>query len=457
MSAEMADWLKSEESREYFELLRYPSVGAHPQRLKESSQCATWLKKWLQKIGADAKCILPEAGDAASFAPPVVFGELKGREDAPVVLVYGHYDVQPADPLELWTSDPFEPCVKGDRVYARGAQDDKGQLFALLCGIREALKENPGSLPTLKFVFEGQEESGSAALQSLVPSMRRDLAADILLVCDTSAAEGLKPAIVAGLRGMNTFTLKLTAANRDLHSGQYGGVAPNVAQGIAELVASLHRADGSIAVDGFLAGIEPPSAEELALAEKSAPKAEDWRSDIGCEPAGGERAKSIVSRNSFEPTIEINGIHSGYGGSGAKTVIPSEAIAKVSTRLVPGQNPRLSFEAIKKHLFDRVPEGMKLEICDFAGAAAGFRLPVASPLFRLAEDVLSEMDDRGVSFLWEGASIPVVSALCAESGASPLLVGWGQNEDRIHSPNESFSLAQFMKAKEWGKRIVSAF
>lgn len=449
MNEEIGEWLKSNDSKEYFELLKFQSVGANPTNLRDCAQCAMWLKTWLEKIGAKAELITKD------FAPPVLFAEFAAAEGAPRVLFYGHYDVQPADPLDEWQSPPFEPTVKGDRVYARGAQDDKGQFFSFLCGLREFLAENRGKV-NIKVLLEGQEESGSMALAAIAPEMRKRLAADVLLVCDSGAAADLRPAIVAGLRGVNHFTLKLTAANRDLHSGEYGGVAPNVAQGMAELVSSLHNPDGSIAVFGFRDGIELPTHEELRTAEVFAESEASWREDIGCDPVGGQLGKTIVQRNSFEPTIEINGIHSGYGGPGSKTVIPCEAIAKISTRLVPGQKPLKSFDAIRKHLEDRVPRGMKLEISDFTGDAEGFRLPLNSPLFRLAEDVLGEMDERGAVFYWNGASIPIVSVLRQVSGAAPLMVGWGQSEDRIHSPNESYSLEQFKKSKEWAKKILSA-
>jgi acetylornithine deacetylase/succinyl-diaminopimelate desuccinylase-like protein len=448
-SAEVQDWLKSSDSKEYFELLTFPSIGADPTKLGESARCATWLKKWLEKIGAEASLYTKD------FAPPVLFAEFKAPEGAPTVLFYGHYDVQPPDPLELWETPPFEPTVKGERVYARGAQDDKGQLFAFLCGVREFVAANPGRI-NLKVILEGQEESGSTALGKLLPELRTRLAADVLLVCDSGAAPALRPAIVAGLRGVSHFTIKLTAANRDLHSGEYGGIAPNAAQGIAELVSSLHNPDGSIAVFGFRDGIEPPSHEELRTAEATAPDENAFRDDIGCDPVGGQLGKSIVQRNGFEPTIEVNGIHSGYGGPGSKTVIPCEAIAKISMRLVPGQNPSRAFSSVREHLENRVPRGMKLEISELTGEAGGFRLPLASPLFRLAEDVLKEMDERGAVFYWNGASIPIVSSLREYSGAAPLLVGWGQSEDRIHSPNESFSVEQFAKAKDWAKKILSA-
>lgn len=451
MKEEKNDWRKSSEFAEYCELLKFESIGVNRQNLRSCAACATWLKKWLEKTGAKAELV------TEAFSPPILLAEIEGSLDYPTVLFYGHYDVQPPDPLDEWLTPAFSPTVKDERVYARGAQDDKGQLFAFLCGVREFLEERDRSnRPTIKIVLEGQEESGSEALAVLAPKMRSRLAADVMLVCDSSAAAGLRPAIEAGLRGINHFTVKLTAASRDLHSGEYGGIAPNAAEGMARLISSLHAPDGSIAVKGFCDGIESPSAEELDLAQLSAPTAEEYENDIGCEPCGGQWNKSIVMRNSFEPTIEINGIHSGYGAEGSKTVIPCEAIAKISTRLVPGQNPKAAFEAVKAHLEEHCPKGMKLEVSELTGLASGFRLPLNSPLFCLAEEVLREMDPRGAVYHWNGASIPIVSTLREISGAAPLLVGWGQSEDRIHSPNESFSFIQFAKAKEWAKRILKA-
>ena len=487
MNEETSGWLNSSDSKDYFELLRFPTIGASKDHLRDCAQAATWLKKWLGKIGASAELIVPQVrgkseevrceAEDLSFATmvPVVYAEVKGDEGMPTVLLYGHYDVQPPDPLEAWQTPPFEPTVKDGRVYARGAQDDKGQVFAFLCGLRGLLSQTSQTTRTsrrlnIKILLDGQEESGSVGLFKLLEdkAFRARLEADVMLVCDTSAAAGLRPAIVAGLRGVNHFTVTLTAANRDLHSGEYGGIAPNAAQGMAELMASLHNPDGSIAVAGFRDGIEPPSPEELRVAEegmrasaKAFAEAADpveamYESDIGTAPCGGQLGKTIVQRNAFEPTIEVNGIHSGYGGPGSKTVIPNVAIAKLSTRLVPGQSPVRSYEAIHRHLKDRCPKGMRVELSELTGDAAGFRLPLASPLFRLAESVLKEMDERGAVFQWDGASIPVVSALRQASGAAPLMVGWGQAEDRIHSPNESFSIEQFQKAKDWAMRILNA-
>ena len=451
MSAEMDGWLKSNDSKEYFELLAFPTVGAQQEHLRDCAACATWLKRWLAGIGAEVELL------TADFSPPVVFAELKGEPGASTALVYGHYDVQPPDPLEEWQSPPFEPTVRGERVFCRGAQDDKGQFFAFLCGLREWAGAGARRL-NVKILLEGQEESGSPGLFRLLEDrdLRRRLAADALLVCDTSAAPDLRPAIVAGLRGINHFTVTLTAANRDLHSGEYGGVAPNAAQGMAELLASLHYQDGSIAVAGFRSGIEPPSHEEVEAATAGMANEAALAADIGTDPCGGQLGKTAVQRVCFEPTIEVNGVHSGYGGPGSKTVIPCTAVAKLSTRLVPGQSPQAAYDAVKRHLKDHCPRGMTVSLSELTGEAPGFRLPMNSPLFRLAADVLAEMDPRGAVFQWDGASIPVISALRTASGAAPLMVGWGQAENRVHSPNESYSLRQFALAKEWARRILPA-
>ncbi len=458
MNGEIGEWLKSQDSKDYFELLRFPTVGADPSRLRDCVAAATWLKKWLEGIGAEAELLLPAHAvkKGVANAVPVVYGELKGAEGATTVLVYGHYDVQPPDPLDLWETPAFEPTVKGERVYCRGAQDDKGQIFAFLCGIRALAETKRDAMPNIKILLDGQEESGSGALFALLKEREfsKRIASDVLLVSDTNAAAKLRPAIVAGLRGVNHFTVRLTAANRDLHSGEYGGLAPNAAQGMAELMASLHNPDGSIAVEGFCDGIEPPSDDELAAAEADFADAQTYADDIGTKPCGGQADRPLVCRVSFEPTIEINGIHSGYGGPGSKTVIPCEAIAKLSTRLVPGQNPTRTFEAVKAHLVSKCPEGMEISFPEDSGLSSALRLPLSSPIFRLAQDILSQMDPRGAAFLWNGASIPVVAALRDATCAAPLLVGWGQSEDRIHSPNESFSLSQFAKAKEWAERII---
>ena len=460
--------------KEYFELLRFPTIGAEPMRLKDCVDCAMWLKKWLVPQGFAVE--LMQAPKMLG-TPPILLAERKGTEDAPTVLFYGHYDVQPPDPLDAWETPPFEPTLKDDqRVYCRGAQDDKGQFFSFLCGMRNFLAQRgglgeaalpvcdgrarppraPQAVPTIKIVLEGQEESGSTALAALAPTIKDRLRADVLLVCDTSAAADLRPAIVAGLRGVSHFTVRLEAANYDLHSGEHGGIAPNPAQGMAELVASLHNPDGSIAVRGFCDHVVPPTDEERAAAERAAVTPEEYERITGVAPVGGEEGLTLTERNSFRPTIEVNGIHSGYGGPGSKTVIPAGALAKLSMRLVPNQNPDEVMAAVERHLKLHTPRGMKLFIEDLTGEAAGFRLPLASPVFRLASTVLEELDSRGAVYQWDGASIPVVSTLKTCSGAAPLLVGFGQPEDHIHSPNESYGLNQFARAMAWAEKILAA-
>jgi acetylornithine deacetylase/succinyl-diaminopimelate desuccinylase-like protein len=455
MSENSSERPSSSESAEYFELLKFPTIGADPMHLRDCVQCAMWLKRWLEKIGADVELLLPE-GSGLAPTPPVLYAERPGDEGAPTLLFYGHYDVQPPDPLEEWTTPPFEPMEKDGRIYCRGAQDDKGQFFSFLCGMRNFLTSNMGTVPTIKIVLEGQEESGSTALAALAPTIKDRLRADVLLVCDTSAAADLRPAIVAGLRGVSHFTVRLEAANYDLHSGEHGGIAPNPAQGMAELVASLHNPDGSIAVRGFCDHVVPPTDEERAAAERAAVTPEEYEKITGVAPVGGEEGLTLTERNSFRPTIEVNGIHSGYGGPGSKTVIPAGALAKLSMRLVPNQNPDEVMTAVERHLKLHTPRGMKLFIEDLTGEAAGFRLPLASPVFRLAASVLEELDPRGAVYQWDGASIPVVSTLKACSGAAPLLVGFGQPEDRIHSPNESYGLNQFARAMAWAENILAA-
>ena len=454
MSEEIGEWLKSNDSREYFELLRLPTVGADPAHLRDCVQAATWLREWLKSIGAEAGLVLPEGAPGPSASVPVVFGELKGAEGATTVLVYGHYDVQPPDPQDLWETPPFEPTVKGDRVYCRGAQDDKGQLFAFFCGMKRFLAASPDAEINIKVILEGQEESGGDIIWRVAEGMARELRADVLLVSDTNAVADLRPTIIAGLRGVCHFTVTLKAAKRDLHSGIYGGIAPNAAQGMAELMASLHNPDGSIAVRGFCDRVEPPTAEELAAAESAAMSDEAYRQEMGVAPVGGEKGLSVTARNSFRPTIEVNGIHSGYGGPGSKTVIPCAALAKLSMRLVPGQNPAECMALVERHLRQHTPPGMELFIEDLTGEAPAMRLPLNSPMFRLAADVLGTLDPRGAVFQWDGASIPIISTLARLSGAAPLLVGFGQGEDRIHSPNESFSWRQFMLCRRWAKGIL---
>lgn len=435
----------------WFALLRLPTVGTDPKRLGDCARAAAWLKLFLKPLGFEVDILTPDSGTPV----PVLVAERLVPDSGMTALFYGHYDVQPEDPLDGWLTPPFEPTLIDGRVYARGAQDNKGQVFGFLQGVK-ALIEAGERLPSLKIVLEGQEESGSFALSSLAPSLRQQLQADVLMVSDTSCGPDNQPSIVAGLRGVQHVTVTLSGPSHDLHSGVHGGVAPNPAQGLAKLLASLHREDGSIAVEGFCERVHPPSDAERSLAQQAAITEEQYAQEVGCPPSGGAQALDPVSRGSFEPTIEINGIHSGYGGPGSKTVIPCTAVAKLSMRLVPNQRPEDTLAAVQKHLSDRCPRGMTLAFTEPCVGAPGFRLPLHSPIFRLAADVLKNMDARGALFRWEGASIPIVAQLQHLSGAAPLLVGFGREEDKIHCPNESFGLDQFVRVMTWSTLMLKA-
>ncbi len=435
---------------DYYALLRFPSIGADPGHLGDCVACAEWIRHFLEPLGFVVDLVRQN-----DSVPPLVVAERVVSEAARTVLVYGHYDVQPVDPLSEWKTPPFEPTEREGRVYARGAQDDKGQWFALLQGVRAAI-ETGERLPNIRLVLEGQEESGSGALATLAYDLRKRLAADVLLVADTGKDPAGRPAIVAGLRGVIHFTVTLRGPKYDLHSGQHGGVAPNPAQGIAELVASLHHPDGSIAVEGFCDGIVDPTEAEFALATEGGFDENAYFEEVGVLPVGGERGVPAIVRNAFRPTVEVNGIHGGYGGPGSKTVIPSQALAKLSCRLVPGQRPEHVWECLKAHFERHCPRGLTVELTEMTGCEPGFRLPIDSPVTRVAHDILDAFDDRGAVFTWEGASIPIVAKLRDLTGAAPLLVGFGLQEDRIHCPNESFSLAQFRDAFRWGGMIFPA-
>lgn len=433
---------------DWFEFLRFPTIGTDRLRLRDCSQCAAWLKRYLKPMGFETSIQL-------TCGQPVLLAERPGKSGAPVILFYGHYDVQPADPLELWTTQPFEPELRDGRVYARGASDNKGQLFAFLQGVA-ALLDASTEIPTIRMVLDGEEESGSSGLLSGMNDWRKQLQADVMMVCDSGVHESGRPAIIAGLRGIIQMTVTLRGAPRDLHSGTHGGLAPNAAAGMARLLACLHDPNGRIAVPGFLERVTPPTPQELALANAEPFDSSQYLREIGVAPVGGEAGLSAMQRNSFQPTIEVNSVHSGYSGPGFKTVIPSLAIAKLSARLCPGQSTRESAEQIIDHLRAHCPAGLTLEITDVANGAPALRLPVDTPLMRMAEDVLQQIDPRGAVFKWEGASIPVVGALRDVSGASPLLVGFCREEDSIHAPNESFGLDQFQNDMVYASLMLDA-
>ena len=429
--------------------LRIPSISTLSEHKPDIRRAAEFARDELRKAGMTTAELIEGEGN------PLVYGEWLGAPGKPTILVYGHYDVQPVDPLEAWQSPPFEPELRNNRVYARGAEDNKGQLFAFLQGLA-ALLDAGIALPSIRLVLEGQEESGSGGLLANLTGWRRRLQADVLMVADTGVDASGRPAITAGLRGIVHLTVTLRGASGDLHSGSHGGLAPNAAAGMARLLASLHDAQGRIAVSGFLDRVEPPTPQELELATAEPFDAAAYERAAGVAPVGGEAGVPAIERVGFRPTIEVNGVHAGYGGPGNKTVLPAVAIAKLSARLCPQQSPREAGAQIVAHLRAHCPRGLTLECSDVTAGGPALRLPLQTPVVRLAEDVLRRLDPRGPVFRWEGGSIPVIGALRDVSGASPLLVGFGADVDAAHAPNESFGLDQFQQCMIYTSLMLDA-
>ena len=426
-------------------LLAFPSISTDPAHAEDCARCAQWLADDLARIGFASR-LLPSPGR------PIVYAQRDGAPNKPVVLIYGHYDVQPPDPLDQWTSPPFEPTLRASRMYARGASNNKGQVWYVLKAL-EALTRGGEALPTIKVLIEGEEESSTVNTESALHASRDLLRSDLLMVCDAGMALYGVPTIIMGVRGVVFLSLRLSGASRNLHSGMHGGVAPNPAEAMARLLATLHTPDGRIAVDGFYDSVSEPTAKERALANAVAFDAAEYRALTGAEPVAGEKRFTAPERIGFRPTVEINGLHSGYGGPGNKTIIPAVATAKISARLVAGQDPAKRLEALEKHFRRHVQKGLTLEIPEkhIGGAAL-----LANPDFTgivLAKAVLSELFARPAAFRWEGGSIPILPVLTKISGASPVIVGMGSEEDNIHSPNESLSLEQF----KWGYLYTGLF
>ncbi len=427
---------QSELSEDWMTFLRFPSISTDPANRKDCTACVEWLAERLRRSRFDVQVV-------PTTANPFLFAERLISTDVPTVLVYGHYDVQPVDPVDAWTSPPFEPEWRDGRLYARGAQDNKGQVFYTLAAIETLIASGELNL-NLKILIEGDEECGSTGLGAELQSWQSRLHADVLMVPDVLTVASGDPTIIMGLRGIVNLNLELHGADHDLHSGIHGGVAPNPAQGVAQLTASLFAQDGQVAVPGFYDGVEPPSPLERELAEAVSFDTDAWLAQIGTTPDGGMRKLPPYERIGFQPSLDVNGIHSGYGGSGMKTVIPSAAQLKLTARLVPGQDPEKILDAISTHMFRHAPPGLRLTISDRGIGGPGFRLNPRSDGISKAKNALREViPDKPVVFLWEGASIPIISRLADVAGADPLLVGFGHETDCIHAPNESFSMAQF--------------
>jgi succinyl-diaminopimelate desuccinylase len=431
---------------ELCELLRIPSISADPAYRDQMHRAADWVAGRLRALGL--------AVDRVETAGhPLVYAESPHQAGLPTVLVYGHYDVQPVVPLDLWASPPFEPTRRDGNLYARGATDDKGQVLTHVYGA-EAWLVSQGRLPVnLKYLIEGEEEVGSSGLEEYLAKHADRLACDCVVISDGSQFAPGQPAITYGLRGIACFELLLTGANRDLHSGTFGGSVTNPVNTLARMLAALVDDRGRICIPGFYDDVVPLSAKEREQFASLAFDESQYFAQIGVSGAVGEEGYSALERRWARPTCDVNGIWGGYQGKGAKTVLPAEAGAKFSLRLVPNQDPHKVGLALEAMLRQLCPPGITMKLVGQHGAP-GVLVPLDSPYVQAAARAIEHAFGRPPVFTREGGSIPIVTAFHQTLGADALLIGWGQDDDNTHSPNEKFSLADFHRgirasAKLW--------
>lgn len=422
--------------RELFELLRIPSISALPERREDVRRAAEWLAAQLSRIGLEHVGVLPTGGH------PVVYGDWLHQPDRPTVLVYGHYDVQPVDPLDEWERPPFEPTLQDGRIYARGAADDKGQLFLHVKAL-EAYLAALGRLPlNVRLLFEGEEEIGSANLDPFIAANRALLQADLAVISDTAMYARGQPAITYGLRGLAYLQVDVRGARHDLHSGSFGGAVRNPAQVLAELIASLKDPEGRVRVAGFYDDVLPLSAEERAEIARLPFDEQAYCASIGVKALWGEPGYSVLERVWARPTLDVNGIWGGFAGAGSKTIIPAQAGAKLSCRLVPNQDPDRIAELVERHLLAHAPPEVTVTVTRMHGGKPVLT-PLDHPAVRAAARALEAAYGVRPVFMREGGSIPVVATLQELLGLPTVLLGFGLPDEGAHAPNERFELENF--------------
>ncbi len=437
-----------------FALLRLKSISTDPAYAAECRKTAKWLVADLESIGFSAS-----VRDTAGH-PMVVAHHDGPSPDAPHVLFYGHYDVQPVDPLDLWETDPFEPQIRkladGSKVIAaRGASDDKGQLMLFVEACR-SWKSAHGSLPCrITLLFEGEEESGSPSLKPFLEANAEELKADFALVCDTPMWGTKTPAICTTLRGLTGEEITIRAANRDLHSGHYGGAAANPIHILTEILGDLHDQDGRVMIPGFYDGVEETPQQILKSWDRLAETGLDFLGEIGLSIPSGESGRSILELTWARPTAEVNGITGGYTGDGFKTVIAAEASAKLSFRLVHKQDPDAIRAAFRAFVRERLPEDCSVEFIEH-GTSGAIQLDYESPLVTKAASALSDEWPEKTVLIGMGGSIPIVGDFQSMLGMESLLTGFAKDDDNIHSPNEKYDLQSFHKGQRSWARILHA-
>lgn len=426
--------------QELFTILRIPSVSAKQEHKADMYRCAETIADLLLEAGAD------EAGVCDTAGHPVVFGQKIIDPSLSTVLVYGHYDVQPPEPLEKWNSDPFEPVVHDGAIWGRGANDDKGQLFMHIKAFEYLLRS--GRLHhNVKFLFEGEEEIGSPSLPAWIKAHKKLLAADVCLVSDTTMISDKVPSINCGMRGLSYLEVKVTGPNKDLHSGHYGGAVANPIQVLCEMISGLIDSDGRVTVPGFYDDVVELSRAERRMLARAPFNMQEYKDFLGVRALRGEKGYTPLERTGIRPCLDVCGIYGGYTGEGAKTVLPSEARAKISMRLVPNQRSADITRRFARYFKSLAPRCVSVEVKECEGGD-GFLIPISSSAYKAAARAMGEVygiepvPSRG------GGSIAVLAEVQKILGIDPLLMGFGLERDTIHSPNESFLLSQFFRGME---------
>lgn len=425
---------------ELLELLKIPSVSADSSYAGDVRKAAEYLKSKFEELDTTV-----DICETAGY--PIVYAERIIDPSLPTVLVYGHYDVQPADPLDLWDSPPFEPVIKNERIYARGSCDDKGQMYMHVKAYEALIKTD--SLPcNVKFMIEGEEEVGSENLEDFVKENKEKLQADVIVISDTSIISNDTPSITVGLRGLSYLEVEVTGPNRDLHSGTYGGAVGNPINILCQMIASLQDETGKILIPGFYDKVEEMSKDYREQMGKAPFDLNDYRNHLEIDEVKGEDGYSTIERTGIRPTLDVNGIWGGYTGEGAKTVLPSKAFAKISMRLVPNQVSQEITDLFSEHFKNIAPPSVKVRITPHHGGEPSV-IPTTSVGYKAAEKAMEETWSGKTPIpTREGGSIPIVALFQKELGLDSILMGFGLNEDAIHSPNESYGLFNYYRGIE---------
>ncbi len=437
------EYIKKNEQRfldELFELLRIPSVSADSKFEKDVARAAEFIKSKLEAAGADKVEVCKTKGH------PIVYGEKIIDPKLPTVIVYGHYDVQPADPLNLWDNPPFEPIIKNGKIFARGACDDKGQVYMHIKAFESMMQNN--SLPcNVRFMIEGEEEVGSSNLGKWVKENKNRLDGDVILISDTSIIANDIPSIEAGLRGLSYVQVEVSGPNRDLHSGVYGGAVGNPIQVLCEMIASMKDKNDHISIPGFYDDVLELSKSEREELNKTPFDLAEFKKDLGVDDVRGEKDFTTLERTGIRPTLELNGIWGGYTGEGSKTVLPAKAFAKISMRLVPNQSSEKITKIFQDHFEKIAPSCVKVKVLPHHGGEPVVT-PTDSVAFKAASKAMEETFGKKPIPTRGGGSIPIVALFEKELGLKSVLMGFGLDSDLIHSPNENYGVFNFMKGIE---------